>query len=70
MHIQQGLMYTSNPVGGRILELLTQGHAPESVIPIISRECEVDEETVRRDLGKYLELLRSYNIVEPQVTAA
>ena len=70
MHIQQGLMYTSNPVGGRMLELLSQGQSSEQVIETISRECETEPTIVRADLEKYLELLNSYGIVEPEKLSA
>jgi hypothetical protein len=63
MEIKQGLMYTSNPVGGRVLELLSQGSSPEQVVESISRECEVEPETVRTDLETFVEQLRSYGIV-------
>jgi hypothetical protein len=65
MEIQQGMMYTSNPVGGRILELLSQGLPESDVVETISRECEAPQETVRHDLETYIEQLRSYGIVSP-----
>jgi hypothetical protein len=63
MEIKQGLMYTSNPVGGRILELLSQGSSAEQVVESVSRECEVEPETVRKDLETFIEQLVSYGIV-------
>jgi hypothetical protein len=63
MEIKQGLMYTSNPVGGRILELLSQGSSPEQVVESVSCECEVEPEMVRKDLEAFIEQLRSYGIV-------
>ena len=66
MEIKQGLMYTSNPVGGRILELLSQGNSADKVIESISRECEVEQETVRKDLEGFIEQLISYGIVSPE----
>src|ERR1700744_4557029 len=63
MEIKQGLMYTSNPVGGRILELLSQGNSADKVIESISRECDVEQETVRKDLEGFIEQLVSYGIV-------
>lgn len=64
MEIKQGMMYTSNPVGGRIFELLSQGQTPEQVITAISLECDVDRETVQRDLDGFLDQLRSYGLIE------
>jgi Coenzyme PQQ synthesis protein D (PqqD) len=66
MHIQQGLMYTSNPVGGLMLELLSQGLSPEQVVERVCHECDLadGQEMVRADLEKYIGLLESYGIVE------
>jgi hypothetical protein len=66
MEIKQGLMYTSNPVGGRILELLSQGNSPEQVVESISRECEVEQEMVRKDLETFIEQLVTYGIVHAE----
>jgi hypothetical protein len=66
MNIQQGMMYTSNPVGGRILELLSQGLPESDVVEIISRECEAAQETVRHDVEVFIQQLQSYGIVCPQ----
>ena len=70
MEIKQGMMYTSNPVGGRILELLSQGTSPENVVETISRECTVAQETVRHDLEHFVEQLRTYGLIEPERLSA
>jgi DNA-binding transcriptional ArsR family regulator len=70
MDIKQGMMYTSNPVGGRIVELLSQGMSAESVVEAISRECSVSQDTVRHDLERFVEQLRSYGLVEPEKVSA
>jgi hypothetical protein len=63
MNLQQGMMYTSNPVGGRILELLSQGVNESDVVETISRECDAPAEMVRQDLETYIEQLSSYGLV-------
>ena len=68
MEIKQGLMYTSNPVGGRILELLSQGNSVDQVVESISRECEVGQEMVRPDFEAFIEQLASYGIVTAEAT--
>jgi hypothetical protein len=70
MEIKQGMMYTSNPVGGRILELLSQGRSAENVVETISCECAVSKETVRHDLERFIEQLRSYGLVEQEKATA
>ena len=70
MEIRQGMMYTSNPVGGRIFELLSQGHSADQVIGMISQECDVEQETVRRDLETFLEQLSSYGLITQEAATA
>jgi hypothetical protein len=70
MEIKQGLMYTSNPVGGRIFELLSQGSTPDQVVNIISRECDTDADIVRHDIESFLEQLDSYGLISPDASAA
>jgi hypothetical protein len=64
MEIKQGMMFTSNPVGGRILELVSQGASAHDVVETISRECDAPPETVRQDLAAFVEQLRSYGIIQ------
>jgi hypothetical protein len=70
MDIKGGMMYTSNPVGGRILQLLREGMADENVVELVSRECDVEPERVRRDLGRFLEQLHSYGLIEQKNLSA
>jgi hypothetical protein len=70
MDIKGGMMYTSNPVGGRILELLQGGMTGEDVVEIVSRECDTDPERVRHDLERFVEQLRSYGLVEQDRVSA
>jgi hypothetical protein len=70
MEINQGMMYTSNPVGGRILELISQGVSEENVVATISRECDIAQDTVRKDLEGFVAQLRSYGLVQQDGIAA
>ena len=70
MDIKQGMMYTSNPVGGRIIELLSQGMSAENVVETISRECSVERDIVRHGLERFVEQLRSYGLVETEKVSA
>ena len=70
MDIRQGMMYTSNSVGGRILELLSQGLSVENVVETISRECIVPEGRVRLDIERFIQQLRSYGLIEQKTTLA
>ncbi len=70
MEIKSGLMFTSDPVGGRILELLKQSIPEDQIIETVSRECEVSAEVVRPDLANFMSQLRSYGLVETEMPSA
>jgi hypothetical protein len=70
MEIKQGMMYTSNPVGGRIYELLSQGHGQDQVAAMIASECNVEQDLVRRDLEKFVAELSSYGLVTETTATA
>jgi hypothetical protein len=70
MEINQGMMYTSNPVGGRILELISQGMSEEQVVATISCECDISQDTVRKGLEIFVAQLRSYGLVEQEILPA
>ncbi len=70
MEIKSGLMFTSDPVGGRILELLKQSTSADQIVATVSRECEVEQDVVRPDFERFMEQLRSYGLVETEVATA
>jgi hypothetical protein len=70
MEITSGLMFTSDPVGGRILELLKQSLSEEQIVETVSRECEVSPEIVRPDLERFMEQLRSYGLISTGLPSA
>jgi DNA-binding transcriptional ArsR family regulator len=70
MEIKSGMMFASNPVGGRILELLAKGATAEEVVEAIANECSVPQERVLQDLESFAEQLRTLGIVESDVPVA
>ncbi len=68
MHIQQGLMYSSNPVGGLILELLSQGGSIEEIVDRVCRECEIPHERdmVHREVEQYMKHLQGCDILREE----
>ncbi len=70
MEIKSGLMFTSDPVGGRILELLKQSASDDQIIDTVSRECEVSSEIVRSDFITFMSQLRSYGLIETEKPSA
>jgi alpha-ketoglutarate-dependent taurine dioxygenase len=69
MEIKKGMMFTSNPVGGRILELLSQGATSDEAADAISRECNVAKEIVLRDFEPFADQLYAYGLVERDAPA-
>ncbi len=70
MEIKSGLMFTSDPVGGKILELLSQSIPEDQIVESICRECEVSPEVVRPDLANFMSQLRSYGLIETEMHSA
>jgi Coenzyme PQQ synthesis protein D (PqqD) len=64
MEIKSGMMFASNPVGGRILELMAKGATSEEVVEAISKECNVSKEIVLRDLKSFTDQLRALGLLE------
>lgn len=69
MEIKSGTMFASNPVGGRILELLAKGATPEEVVEAISRECNVSQDLVLRDLNSFASQLQALGLIEGDAPA-
>lgn len=67
MEITNGMMYTSNPVGGRILELLARGVSLDETVSTISAECNAPRALVLRDVQAFTEELRGYGLIEKQI---
>ncbi len=64
MHIRTGLMYSSNPVAGRMLELIEAGKADVEISKTIAAECGVAVEIVDNDLKEFIGLLEGYGIAQ------
>ncbi len=70
MEIKSGMMFASNPVGGRILELLVEGATSREVVEAISKECNVSQDLVLRDLESFAEQLSALGLLEGDVPVA
>ena len=69
MEIKSGTMFASNPVGGRILELLAKGATSQEVVESISKECNVSQDLVLRDMESFAEQLLKLGLVERDASA-
>ena len=64
LDVRQGQMFNLNLVGSRILELLECGSTEEQIADAISQEFSADIETVRKDVGEFLEELKANKLVD------
>jgi hypothetical protein len=64
LDIRQGQMFNLNFVGSRILELLKDGSAQPEIVDEIVREFGVGRDRAENDVQRFLETLKTNNLVE------
>ena len=64
LDIRRGRMFSVNPVGSKILELLEQGQNEPSIADEISRLYATNIEVVRPDVHDFIEALHEHHIVQ------
>ncbi len=64
LDVERGAMFTLNPVGTRILELLRQRHSFTSVVARISEEFGAPGELVQGDVDEFLSALRELRLLK------
>lgn len=64
MHLDQGVYFSLNEVGACIWKELASGASVEQLCEVVSRQFEVDRETVQRDIISILESLKEEDLVE------
>ena len=64
LDVQQGQIFNLNPVGSRILQLLEGGSIQSEIVDVISREFHAAPNLVQIDVREFLEVLKTYNLVE------
>lgn len=67
LDIGNGRIYSLNPTGARVVELLNSGTAESKIAPVLAREFPVDIETAITDTAEFLSLLRRYALVDSDV---
>jgi hypothetical protein len=58
-------IFTLNPVGSRIWELLENPVSPSRLVETIEREFDVSEADAAQDVGEFLDSLRAAGLVAP-----
>jgi hypothetical protein len=69
LDVEQGQMFCLNPMGSRILELIEAGYGENEIALKLSASFSQNIETVRADVGEFLESLRRHHILQHSVPA-
>lgn len=64
LDINQGLMFSVNPVGSKIVEKLQRGLEPSQIVEEISAEFGVSPEVVQKDVEEFLETLQKHALLQ------
>lgn len=64
LDVKQGEIFSLNPVGIRILELLGEGQDEFSLARTLSSEFNVPEEVVKGDVGDFLARLQQQRLID------
>lgn len=64
LDLQQGEMFSVNPVGSRILELLNAGYTEPAIVDEIAQAFAVKRETAEQDSHEFIQTLKTRGIVE------
>jgi hypothetical protein len=59
-----GCIYTTNPVGVRIIEALRKGAARGKILDTLTREFDVDRDTAERDFDEFTGQLQGHGLVK------
>jgi hypothetical protein len=65
LEIEQGQMFSLNPVGSKILELVGSGCDEHEIATQISAAYGADTDVVRADVHEFLEALGRHGILQP-----
>jgi hypothetical protein len=64
LDVLQGQMFQVNPVGSRIIEILTLGTTELAIVDAISREFGIVPGIVTKDVRNFIEALETHRLVE------
>lgn len=63
-HPSNGETFTVNAIGSEIIKLLKEDKSYEEIFNFISKEYDVDEQTINKDLSEFLNQLKNLNILK------
>jgi len=64
LDVERGQIFTLNPVASRILQLLQSQHDPAQIAHDISETYQMNLETVKQDLGEFLQQMQGSELIE------
>lgn len=59
-----GESFSVNPISKQIMEWMSEGKSDSEIIDIVVKIYATDKDTVEKDLYEFIELLKSYQLVE------
>ena len=68
LDIEQGEIFSLNPVGTRIIELLQTEQTRSSLVRLVSCEFSAPEEIVAADVDEFLSILRQQHLLSERAT--
>jgi hypothetical protein len=63
LDVDRGIVFSINPVGLRIIELLQEGNDAPRIADVISQEFRVSQEIARDDVANFLTALREQQVL-------
>jgi hypothetical protein len=63
LDVHEGRLFSINPTGSKILDLLKEGRNEVQIADEIARSCGVTVESVRSDVHEFIDALRAFDIV-------
>lgn len=66
LDVRYGRMFSLNPIGASILELLDSGFDETQVAERISEACAMSTQAVRADVHDFIEVLYKHNLLQVQ----
>lgn len=68
LDVEQGEIFSLNPVGVRIIELLQREQTRSSLVLLLSREFTVREEAIAADVDGFLSILRQQHLLNERAS--
>jgi len=59
-----GESFSVNPISKQIMEWMSEGKSDSDIIDLLVKDYATDKDTVEKDLNDFIELLKSYQLVE------